>query len=344
MSEPRQIEDLPPLIIGGAVFNTQYSEDPTKLPIQEIILTAFSKGMNALDTSPYYGHSEELIGDALEKIADEWPRESYFICTKAGRIKLDDFDYSRSWVRKSVLRSLERLHTSYLDLVYMHDIEFVEDEEIFEALKELVAMKKEGVIRNFGISAYPVEILLKIAQECNTTYKSEIGPLDAILSYSNGCIQNTKLLSLYDKFFDTGIKKLLNGSILSMSMLRSGKTHDFHPAPKELKEKVDEIAKGLQKEDNVELADLATRFALKRWLFQTGEGKNPQNTVTYPLERNKKLSVVLGVSSLDELDVALESYNTVKNEQGAKDEELFTKVEKQLGPEHYNETWSSGRY
>lgn len=336
------IAALPPLIIGGAVLNTIYAEVPTKVPIQEILLKAFSKGFNALDTSPYYGQSEELIGQALGQMAADWPRESYYICTKAGRIQLDEFDYSREWVRKSVLRSLERLHTSYLDLVYMHDIEFVKEADVYEALKELVALKKDGIVRSIGVSGYPVELLLKVAQECNSTYKQDIGPLDAILSYSHGCIQNTKLFDLYDLFFDTGIKKLMNGSILSMSLLRSGTTHSFHPAPQALKDSVDSIAQELLAEDDVELAELATRFALKRWLFQTGnEGETSE---TYPLEWNNKLSVVLGVSSLDELALAIESYKSVQSSENEKDEILFEKVQRELGPEHYNETWSSGRF
>lgn len=341
-SESRPIEDLPPLIIGGAVLNDIYSDDPTKVPVLEILLTAFSKGYNALDTSPYYGRSEELIGKSLKQIAKDWPRESYYICTKAGRLTLEEFDYSRDWVRKSVQRSLKRLHTSYLDLVYMHDIEFVEETDVFEALKELVALKKEGVVRYIGVTGYPVEFLLKVAQECNSTYKQEIGPLDAILSYSHGCLQNIKLFDLYDKFFETGIKKLMNGSILSMSLLRSGSTHSFHPASKELRESSSDAAKVLLDEDNVELADLSTRFALKRTLFQTG--KEGEISTSYPLKWNKKLSVVLGVSSLEELDLAIQGFKSVQTSENKKDEELFEKFQRELGAEHINETWSSGRF
>ena len=36
-----------------------------------------------------------------------------------------DFDYSPATIRRSVRRSLQRLHTQYLDVVYLHDIEFV---------------------------------------------------------------------------------------------------------------------------------------------------------------------------------------------------------------------------
>jgi D-arabinose 1-dehydrogenase len=337
VKQPYSIENLPPIFIGGAVFNHQYSSDPQALPIKDIVETAFELGLNAIDTSPYYGPSEELLGKALSDI--KFSRDQYYICTKAGRVRLDEFDYSRENVRKSVERSLKRLGVEYLDLVYMHDIEFVEPQQIYEALRELKLLKEENVIRNFGISGYPVKLLYEIAYQCA---RGDIGPLDAILSYSNGCIQNTILFEYYDLFFkDCKIKKLLNGSILSMSLLRSNTTHSFHPGSKKLINKVDEIGANLLHNENIELADLATRFAIKNWLFSTIDQPNQQN-----LQWNEKTSVVLGVSNVDELKVAIAAYNQVKtNEKGIndKDEIYVAEVQKKLG-NHMNETWPSGIY
>lgn len=336
--QPYSIKNLPPVFIGGAVFNTQYSSDPHSLPAREILQVAFDKGLNALDTSPYYGPSELIIGKALKEITH--PRENYYICTKAGRIKLDEFDYSRSHVRKSVERSLTRLDTSYLDLVYMHDIEFIEDEdEIYGALKELRLLKQEGKIRNFGISGYPVKFLYKIALGAKND--PEIGPVDAILSYSHGCIQNTKLFDYYDKFInECGIQKIMNGSILSMSLLRSGPTHDFHPAPKALKDAMFEISQKLLDEDQVEMAELATRFAVREWLFNTITQNNPKDLVP-----NKNVGIILGVSTVDELEVAIDNYWRIKHDVDGineRDAPLVKKVQDFLGEEHFNEVWQSG--
>lgn len=332
------LENLPPLIVGGAVFNTGYNENPHDLSASKILEAAFSKGFTAIDTSPYYGPSEEIFGKALKEISSKWKREDYFICTKAGRLGLAEFDYSRLWIRKSVLRSLERLGTSYLDLVYIHDVEFVDEPSIIGAVKELKLLKDEGIVKNIGISGYPVEFLYKIALMCKS--EPEIGPLDAVLSYSNGCIQNEKLFEYYEKFLITcGIKKVLNGSILSMSLLRSDATLDFHPASKELKDKVSQVAKDLKRETGVELADLATKFALKRWLFGTA---NQDNATASSLEWNKNCSIVLGVSSIEELDAAIGNYEHVKSRAGeAEDERLFAQVQQNLG-DSFNETWDSG--
>lgn len=88
---------------------------------------AFRYGINAIDTSPYYYPSEFILGRLLAALAPEYPRSSYYICTKCGRYGPEraDFDYSPSKIRSSVEASLKRLGISYLDAVYLHDAEFV---------------------------------------------------------------------------------------------------------------------------------------------------------------------------------------------------------------------------
>lgn len=317
------IEQFPPLVVGGSVFNHIYNLDPLSLPTTSILDLAFENGFNAIDSSPYYGPLEQYFGTALAAIKDKWPRESYYICTKAGRYGPDDFDYLRERVRKSVLQSLERFQTSYLDLVYMHDIEFVAVQEVMDALKELRVLKNEGLIRAFGVSGYPVELLHQVALA--SKLEPEIGPLDAVLLYSNGCIQKTRLFEVYELFFENcGIKRLMNGSILSMSLLRSQSTHGFHPALAELKAAATQVGQELLQRD-IEVADVATRFAMKRTLF---EGKYAAQS-----------SVVLGVSSVQELELALENYSEV--EKGRDEEELYDEVQAMFG-KHYNERWDSG--
>lgn len=312
-----ELKRLPALLLGGAVFNDQFNANPEKLPVEEIIRTGFDMGLNAIDTSPYYGPSEILIGEALKKV--NVPRSYYFLVTKCGRIQLDEFDYSPEWIKKSINRSLERLDTNYLDLVYLHDIEFETEEHIYEALKQLNLLKQEGLIKNFGISGYPVDFLYKIAN--NVVSIPEIGPLDAVLSYSNGNLQNQRLFEFTSKFYrDCKLKKLLNGSILSMSLLRAQPTHEFHPASKELRDKCQEIASFTQREYNVDLADLATRYAMREFL---------------PFGQ-----IVLGVSSVKELQSAIDQYWNVINNT-VDDTELLLAVKRKFGV-HLNEVWESG--
>ena len=315
---------LPDIILGGGALNTQYNDDPTKVPIVDMLKYAFSKGIVAIDTSPYYGQSEVLYGQALEKIKDKFPRETYFICTKVGRIKSDDFDYSRENIRFSVLRSCERLHTHYLDLVYLHDVEFTTVKESIEALTELRKLKDEGIIRNFGLSGYPLEYITKLVIHVREECSSEIGNIDAVLSYCNLNLQNTLLNQYSTELFNQNLKVVCNASILSMSLLRSSETRYFHPCSDNLKECAEEASQYCEDND-IELADLATRYAFSQWL-----GKGP---------------TVIGVSNLDELKHALSNYWEVKNRGGNLSDEdikMIKNIQKNIFLEHFDETWNSG--
>ena len=53
---------------------------------------------------------------------------------------------------------------------------------------------------------------------------------------------------------------------------------------------------------------------------------------------------MLGVSNVEELNVALEALRLVEKGVSEEEETLFKRVISELGPDHYNETWSSGRY
>lgn len=333
-----ELTSIPPLIIGGAVFNYQYTSNPENAAIYEILNIAFSKGLNAIDTSPYYGPSEILLGQLLQKLQKKgsWSRQDYFLCSKAGRIGLNEFDYSPESIRSSVMRSLQRLGTTYLDLIYLHDIEFVDEAGVLNALQELNLLRESGMVRNIGISGYPLDYLYKISVlACE---HPTIGKLDAVLSYSNGCIQNTRLFDYYKRFRNVSkVEKIMNGSILSMSLLRSRTTHAFHPAPDLLKQAVDDAARDLLYNDNVELADLATRFAFRHWLFDN-EHDNDE------LAWDQHKSIILGVSTVEELNLAIDNYWKVKkNVNGINEDDtvLFNKFKNQLGS-HFDEVWPSG--
>jgi len=121
-------EQLPPLILGGAGFSYQCHPHPESLPVRDVVIKAFDSGLTAIDTSPYYEPSEQLLGNALRdpEITQKYSRENYILMTKVGRIKSDKVDYSADWVRESVTRSLTRFGTSYLDVVFCHGETFLE--------------------------------------------------------------------------------------------------------------------------------------------------------------------------------------------------------------------------
>ncbi|PSR78298.1 Aldo/keto reductase family-domain-containing protein [Coniella lustricola] len=338
---------LPPLILGTATFNTQYVDDPARMPYTSIVSRALDLGVNAFDTSPYYGPSEILLGDALHhlttpnsanaEIADSTTqthaRESYMILTKAGRIAGDSFDYSPAWIRYSVLRSLKRLHTPYLDLVYCHDVEFVSPAEVLAAVKELRRLRdQDGVIRHVGISGYPVDVLCELAE----MIKRETGePVDAVMSYCHCTVQNHRLVQGFMgdepepassvasaatpteqlpplvRLKRAGVSTVLNASMLGMGLLTTrgvdhGPQAAWHPSPPPLRKACADMAAAATAA-NEKLERLAIRWSLDTFAragARAGLGVSLQGKTGH-LQLSDSSSIggsVMGITSLAELE------------------------------------------
>ncbi|KAF2204828.1 Aldo/keto reductase [Delitschia confertaspora ATCC 74209] len=262
---------LPPLIFGTATFNYQYNNDPHSLNTTDLVYSALSQGLRAFDTSPYYGPSEILLGKALvsPEVQERFPRETYMILTKVGRIKADEFDYSAQWVRKSIEKSLERLGTDYLDLVYCHDVEFVSPAEVLEAVCELRRIRdEEKKIRFIGISGYPLEVLSDLAQ---LILKETGKPIDAVQSYANYTLQNQRLLSHgLHSLHAAGVAVIPNASLLGMGLLRRqgvpvGALGDWHPSTRGLREAVRK-ASDFCDQHGEKIETVALRWALETWI------------------------------------------------------------------------------
>lgn len=119
---------------------------------------ALEMGATYFSVAPAYGatRSETVLGKALRGI----DRSRYRLSTKVGKRTAhgtygeDPLDYSRSLIRASLEESAARLGTSYLDIIYNHDIEYQNRRHMewaltagFSAVQELIL---EGGV-GFGI-------------------------------------------------------------------------------------------------------------------------------------------------------------------------------------------------
>lgn len=290
--QPSLSETLPHIILGGAAFSTQMQASPHDLPAVSILRKAFDSGITAIDTSPYYGPSEVILGKALRhpEITSNYPRHTYFVATKVGRIAANIFDYSKDWARYSLKRSLKRLGGGsgvtepYLDLVYCHDIEFVSEDEMCEALEVLFEFKREGKIRYVGLSSYSPQLLLERIKVVKTRLGKTV---DAVQNYCHLNLQNSKLEIFYPQIQvelgKSGV--IVSSSPLAMGLLRRGGAFgDWHPAPKGLQEECSvRLAKWCAEEKGEKLASLALKYSVgKMALLAGGTGGH---TVMGPRDR-----------------------------------------------------------
>ena len=119
---------------------------------QEILKTAFDKGVNFFDTADVYGdgRSEKLIGKFIKSIS-----ERVYVTTKVGmRLKPHVPDeYTLENFEKFIDRSLLNLKVETIDLLQLHcpPSQLCSKKEIYEMMDEFV---KKGKINYYGVSVF----------------------------------------------------------------------------------------------------------------------------------------------------------------------------------------------
>ncbi len=119
---------------------------------------AYDLGINHWDTADAYGkgHSEQLIGRAFHQgIA----RDKIVLATKIGWFKgTAAHPFEPAHIRHQLEQSLINLKTDYVDIYYLHNPFFGDNDEYLEgAAQEVHRLKSEGKIRVIGQSAYTYE-------------------------------------------------------------------------------------------------------------------------------------------------------------------------------------------
>jgi aryl-alcohol dehydrogenase-like predicted oxidoreductase len=151
-----------------------------------LLREAVEDGVTFFDTAQVYGPftNEELVGEALEPVRDQ-----VVIATKFG-FDLEDgqqggTDSRPDTITRSVERSLTRLRTDRIDLLYQHRVDpNVPIEEVAGTVKQLV---EQGKVRHFGLSEAGVQTIRRAhAVQPVTALQSEYSlwwrePEDAIL-------------------------------------------------------------------------------------------------------------------------------------------------------------------
>lgn len=122
----------------------------SKEECERCVLDALKVGYRHLDTAQSYFNEEE-VGNAI--IKSGIPREEIFITTK---VWIEHYGYEET--RKSVLESMRKLKTNYIDLVLLHQ-PFADYYGAWRALEDLYA---EGLIRAIGVSNFYPDRLVDI--------------------------------------------------------------------------------------------------------------------------------------------------------------------------------------
>lgn len=127
-----------------------------------LLNTVLDSGINYIDTSPDYGHSEALLGQHLSQ-----RRSEYFLASKCGcpdeppdtpYEQRKPHSFTRGNIRTVVENSLVRLRTSHLDVLQFHLSPARSVLEQHDSIAELRSLQQEGKVRFIGISSTMPEL------------------------------------------------------------------------------------------------------------------------------------------------------------------------------------------
>jgi aryl-alcohol dehydrogenase-like predicted oxidoreductase len=261
--------ELPILSFGASSLGAEFRS----ITLEEALLstqTAIELGMNFIDTSPFYGRgmSEILLGIGLKGI----PREKYLLGSKLGRYSDIHFDFSAKRVAESVHVSLKRLGTDYLDVLLLHDVEFVPLEQIWqETLPAVLELKKQGKVRAVGFSCYPLKTF-------NAVLDHVEDHIDCVLSYNRYTLQNTTFVEeLLPRLIAKKIGAI-NAGPFSARLLTNSELPAWLKEPEPVKAAALAAAK-LCADRGVDIAQLALQFSCENPCLTTtiAGSANPAN-------------------------------------------------------------------
>ncbi|MDV3738981.1 L-glyceraldehyde 3-phosphate reductase [Elizabethkingia anophelis] len=270
---------------------------------EAIIKTAFDKGITHFDLANNYGpvpgSAEENFGKIVSRNFNGFLRDQLFISTKAGYTMWDgpygDWG-SKKYLISSLDQSLKRMNLDYVDVFYSHRPD--PETPIEETMQALDFAVRSGRALYAGISNYNAEqtqqavnILRELGTPClihQPKYSmfvrwTEEGLLDVLEDNGVGCIAFSPLAQglLTDRY----LKGIPEDS-------RAAKSHGF-----------------LQKNDITE-EKLQQITALNN-LAQEREQTLAQMAIGWLLKDKRVTSVLVGASSVEQLQQNLESINNL---------------------------------
>ena len=130
-------------ILGYGVYQV------TKDECKECVLNALKAGYRSIDTAQSYFNEEE-VGEAIKESGIS--REEIFLTTK---VWLEHYGYENA--KASVLESMKKLQTEYLDLVLLHQ----PFGDVYGAWRALEELYEAGKIRAIGISNFYVDRMVE---------------------------------------------------------------------------------------------------------------------------------------------------------------------------------------
>ncbi len=203
---------------------------------ERCVLDALKVGYRHIDTAQSYFNEEE-VGSAIEKSGI--PREEIFLTTK---VWIEHYGYEET--KKSILVSMKKLKTDYIDLVLLHQ-PFADYYAAWRALEDLYT---QGKIRAIGISNFYPDRMIDIcsfsrikpmvnqvethpfnqqieAQKWMKKYGVQIEAWAPLAECRNGLLENSVLADISKKYGKTVAQVILRWELQRGIVIIPKSTH-----------------------------------------------------------------------------------------------------------------------
>ena len=171
---------------------------------------------------------------------------------------------------------MHRMGTDHLDLILLHDVEFVQLPQIWEeAIPALLKAKAEGKVRAIGFSCYPMACF-------NTVLDQVEDDIDCVLSYNQYTLQNTAFADELVPRLKSKNLEAINAGPFSARLLTNAELPEWLKEPEEVKAAARAAAK-LCEDNGVDIAQLALQFSCENPdIASTVAGSaNPKNVAKW---------------------------------------------------------------
>jgi len=139
---PRTGEKLAVVGLGSAIVFDIEADAAQRAERRAVIDTLLQGGARLIDTAPSYGTAESVVGDL---VADLKVRDKVFLATKVRAA-------GRDRAIAEMQQSQRQLRTEKIDLMQIHNVGFVDRNEVAAQLALLREWKDRGVFRYIGVT------------------------------------------------------------------------------------------------------------------------------------------------------------------------------------------------
>ncbi len=238
-----------PLGFGGAPIGLL---DTQVTAAEKVLNYLLDEGVNLIDTAAVYKDSEVVIGKVIGH-----RRNEFILTSKCGRqlADLEGKEWTADYIAKTIDRSLQRLQTDHLDVMFLHSctLEVLQQGEVVAALEKA---KKEGKIRFAGYAGDADAI----------SYAAVLPEIDVVEMTAN-LVDQANLNKPLSKIVENNVGVLAKRAMANTAWsadLQKGFYKDYAKPYVERFQQMDLSLENFQKLDEsiVDWADLFLRFTL----------------------------------------------------------------------------------